>query len=502
MPNIFDYDAGNIGTSPNDRASAAHVTAGRRIAQNYNEAGAAYQQIGHEAGSTIAQLGKTYVDYQAHKEISAGGLAASSLALAATNKWNDTIKDPNTDPNDPSLQSKFLNEVEPQLQRLRESMTTEKGREWADHHINTIREHLVNTTTADMSTMAGVAAHNNAVQGLNNLSGMVDKDPHAIGIASDLWDTQIKALAESSPNMKGAQALKFQTEAKQKGMEQLVKAAVESSIRRGGDGTEISDDPKYAPYINAAERQRFIQDQRREERFARSEERAQKAWEKEQAQFKSDNTVVALRKRMGPDAEGGPVSREDVHKLEEAGELTRRDLEHVINLQEHYNREPPPSAASAETYRVTIDQVRKGDIKTLGPIWALESQGKLTRQDSDRLQKAVMDMKTDAGSSLQQEKHHFLEGVKNQINKSIFGALYQGGSAKSYEFERALDRKMEEYRKAGKDPHDLLDPEKPDYMGQQKVLNQYITPLDQDLRKVIEDAAKVGKRPPLSNFSK
>jgi hypothetical protein len=46
-------------------------------------------------------------------------------------------------------------------------------------------------------------------------------------------------------------------------------------------------------------------------------------------------------------------------------------------------------------------------------------------------------------------------------------------TARLYWFERDIDRKVERYRRDGKDPHDLFDPSKPDYLGTPEALAPY-----------------------------
>jgi hypothetical protein len=42
-----------------------------------------------------------------------------------------------------------------------------------------------------------------------------------------------------------------------------------------------------------------------------------------------------------------------------------------------------------------------------------------------------------------------------------------------YWFDREIDRKIQRYRRDGKDPHDLFDPSKPDYLGTPEALAPY-----------------------------
>jgi hypothetical protein len=56
-----------------------------------------------------------------------------------------------------------------------------------------------------------------------------------------------------------------------------------------------------------------------------------------------------------------------------------------------------------------------------------------------------------------------------------------------YNLERDLDHRIQYYRKCGKDPFDLLDPSKPDYMGKPELIAQYRLAA---LRHALEERAR------------
>ena len=62
----------------------------------------------------------------------------------------------------------------------------------------------------------------------------------------------------------------------------------------------------------------------------------------------------------------------------------------------------------------------------------------------------------------------------------------QLGRSKMYLFERDLDRRIAAHVKAGKDPHDLFDPAKPDYAGKPGELDRYRT----TVREALEETAR------------
>jgi hypothetical protein len=516
MPNIeVPKTDTNLGFQLSDRAADSSALAGRRIAQNYNETASAIDKAGAQIGSGVAVAKEAVFKYEAHQEIRNGALAFAQRRLALDREWHDRATDAaQNNPNDTSVGPEFREKVmEPTLDRFVSAFRTQEGKQWAEHQADSLRNHMFEKTAGDMATIAGHAAVVTHTQITNTMSTNAMEEPDSVKSILKDYDNYTGALAKSNPNMTATQLAKFQDELSQKGKENIVRSAVFGAIQKNPDtGLKLAQDPDLAPFINGMEVKQFETYARTQQRLQMSEAREQKRFAQEQAQSLSDQTVIGFRKRMGPDAEGPPLTREEINAAADGlpwsrgdtpgvPRLTRRDVEHIQALQEHYNREPPPTAKSAESYRNYIDQIRDGTIKTLGPIWAAESRGELTRQDSDRLQKAVGDLRTEAGASLQTDMKRFIAGAKGQIDKSVLGAsIYTNGGMELYRFEIDLDRKMEEYRKQGKNPRDLITPGNPAYMGDPKVIQQYISPLDQSVRDAVAPAAQ-GKRAPISNFA-
>ncbi len=498
MPNITEYDAGNIGQSPSDRASSAHVQAGRRIAMQYNEAGQAVRDLGHEIGSTIATVGKAYVDYQAHKEISAGGLGASSLLLSKTQEWEATIKPGSgVDGHDPSIQPKFMGGLEQKLQAFRDSFSTEKGREWADHRINTIREHLANKTTGDMSTMAGVTAHNDYMGKINiGVSTLTaDPTPDQLKLQFDMWDMDRKAIVAGLPGMKGAQAADFDAKSEREGKTAFVRAAAEAAMRKTGNADSIVKDERFAPYINQQEIDRLRREEEHQRRLVASEARASKLMAKEEAQYKSDDTMVQLRKDM---AAGKPWNQEQLNRAVDAGEMTRKDFFYAIDKMEHYGKEETPKRISDENYQPLLDKIRAGEMQGKSEIWATETNKdpskRINAQASDRLSRIYDEMRSPEGQKWQQKLKEFEDSVKPSIDKSVVGgASHPSGAIKFREFKDELDLRAEQL--GPKERWKLIRKGNKEYMATDETLKDYITPMDAQIQRQMKDILGDVKEP-------
>src|SRR5262249_4758139 len=108
---------------------------------------------------------------------------------------------------------------------------------------------------------------------------------------------------------------------------------------------------------------------------------------------------------------------------------------------------------------------------------------KLSVTDLNRLRNEFAQMRTPDGERLMQAKGDLVKAVKGAIDKSnpLMGKTDHDGAQNLYRFEWDLTRKMNEYRAAGKNPYDLLDPSKPDYFAKPDALQQYQKPLDKSI---------------------
>jgi hypothetical protein len=254
MPNIKEFDAPSLGLQPSDRGAAAFAATGRRAGAFYSQAAQSIATAGTRLGSAVASAGDAAVNYLDHREISRGTLGSAKLLYDSTESWNTTAK--NADPNDPSVAKKWLEEeLEPKLQQFQDSFSTEKSQAWALHRADQIREHMFNKTSADMTTLAGVAVTNNIRNTSNIYSNTAMTDPSSVPSMLGHVDHDIEGIVSSSPNLKGADAARVRSEVSQKTKESIVKAGAFGAIQKSADPVATADEwtRKYSQYINGAE---------------------------------------------------------------------------------------------------------------------------------------------------------------------------------------------------------------------------------------------------------
>lgn len=125
-------------------------------------------------------------------------------------------------------------------------------------------------------------------------------------------------------------------------------------------------------------------------------------------------------------------------------------------------------------------------ITSLDPVRQAYIDGNLTRTDEDWLEKKFTDARSPDGQRLSAIRSQFSKAVEPAIDKSnpLAGVIDANGKLQSYAFERYVDQKVDEYRKAGKSPFDLFDPTKPDYLGKPEALAPFQKTLQQSVQEL------------------
>jgi hypothetical protein len=166
--------------------------------------------------------------------------------------------------------------------------------------------------------------------------------------------------------------------------------------------------------------------------------------------------------------------------------LTGEAKAHLLAIADRTAGPDPDETSSAVTARGLLDRIRLRDgdpsrIAAAGDIYDAYVAGKLNRDDFNFVRREFRDRQTSADSPLFAHKQAFLRSVALACDKSdpLIGDIDRPGREKMYLLERDLDRKIDQYRKAGRDPIDLFDPSKPDFAGTPESLSRY-SPTPQD----------------------
>lgn len=497
MPTIRQYEAPALGLQPSSTGIDATAKAAQQVEKSYNQAAAATTEVGNQfarnISSAIKDVGEVAVKYMEHREISHGSAAYAQLNDTLTQQWNETAK--GADPNDPTIAQKFREEtLEPALENYQKGFLTEGGQKFAESRTYALRNHMFEKTAADMSLLAKDAVSVNVKQTANSLSNTAMTDPSAVPYLLESADAMVGNMVNSSPNIKGADAARAHTGLTQTMKENIVKSGAIGAIQRAADpeAEAIKWGAKYPEYINGAELKTLAANARAQIHARRADDTYARVLEEKKQQIISDSRETGYLQRLYSDnpKEQAQVS---VKAIVNDPNLTRTAKERMIGV---VNREFKPETAAQESNRNAMDlleRVRRPDgdpdrINDLTPLYKARIDGKVNRTDFEMLRKEFTDVRTPEGERLSVRKNEFMKAVAPSIDKSnpLMGTLDKDGKLNTYRLMVDLDHKIDEYRKAGKNPYDLLDPSKPDYMGAPAALQPYQKPLQQSIRDQAE----------------
>ena len=166
-------------------------------------------------------------------------------------------------------------------------------------------------------------------------------------------------------------------------------------------------------------------------------------------------------------------------------------------------REVTPAASQRESMAL-LDDMRKpaGDptrVSDMNPIVDAYTQGKLTREDFSFLQTQFNNVRAPDGDKLASVERDFLKGMQSSITKSnpLMGQLDREGDRKLYEFNWMVSQRVAQARREGKNPFDLFDPAKPDYLGKPEALRPYQTTTQQSSQSIADALSQQGTAVPI-----
>ncbi len=324
--NITEFTSAADSLRPSETGIDAIVQGARRAGAFYNEAATTVQQAGDQfarnVGTSIKDVGDTAVNYMAHKDVSQYNVASSALVADKAKAWNQAIsgvknpnwdgKDPNTqwiqkplDPDDPAASKNFMDGLNGDLDKLKDSMFTEAGQDHAESHNAALRAHFQATTTADISTMAGVAAKAKTVATVNNYSNAAVSDPAGVDNYATLAANAIDNEFANHPGLKGAEGAKLAGEYKAQALKQIYQSGSMSAIQKSSnpEATAAAWSQRYPDYINGAEALTLAKAAKGQVKFNNAQDKAaqaaQKAVEHADAQTFGSNLIGQYLKPDG-----------------------------------------------------------------------------------------------------------------------------------------------------------------------------------------------------------
>ena len=234
MPRIAEYEAPEgLGIRPTETGIESTAAAARRVGGAYSETSQLTKEAGARIGSAVQEAGTVATEYLAKREISQGAAAFAGLMNAKTKQWHDTNK--GADPNDPTVAQNYQQSVEADLAKFKSGFLTQAGQDWAEHHIEQLRNHLYAKSHADRATAAGNAVAINAKTTVNGLANAA------------FWDGTEKGLQTALSSL-GTSGLPKPVVEESK--EVIIQRAAMGAIKQNAALPDWIQKPEYSKYVD------------------------------------------------------------------------------------------------------------------------------------------------------------------------------------------------------------------------------------------------------------
>lgn len=510
MPNIQGFDTPDLTLRPSETGVEATAGAARRIGAFYNQAGDAINSTGQRVASTIKDVGTAVEDYETHREVSTGSKTFADMQLGLTQQWQNALKGAN--PNDPSVAAKFRETVlEPALEQFKGSFGTERAQNWAEAKADALRQHMDNTTASDMSTMAGIAVHDNLRSVANSMSNTAMLDPASVGHLLADADHSVGGIVASSPNLNATDAARVRSEVSAQTKAAIVKAGAIGAIQKSGDPEKTADEwtRKYPDFINGEEARALAGNARQQIRARNYDFETNRRREKEVAQDqsaeKTQQYLIDVRSK-DPRIASDPTA---VKILNDTG-LTKTDKNNLLNYVDRQMKPETDSRISQQTFVGLLRDLRDPTAdpdKVMQQAWDARlmdpgKPGSMTEHDFNQVRQEIVARKTPEGAALERDRGQFFK----QYTGSILGAAAatynpQIGDPKLYNAEQDARRMEGMLRQKGLDPHLAYDPASEYFLGRPERLQKWQQSMQVDLQTRAQGPAAATATRPETPFS-
>lgn len=291
MPVIPTYDAPNLGLQPSEVGVDALQQAARRVGAFASQTGEDMAQLGARVGSSLRDAGTVAMQSIEHHETAAGAKNYADLFASLTADWTAAAK--KADPNDAGAAARWREQVmEPALDKFaNQGFITEGGQQFAQQHIAALRQHLVEKTSTDMSTLAAVAVHTNFEETKNRLASSVYNDPSSLEFALKTADSSLGAIISSSPTLTAGDAARVRSTALLEAREGIVKSAVVGMIEKNSNVDLTAIEQKYGEYLKPGEMDMF-------QRQMKAQQKANAYYDRQNIALQKQENDLKLHKDM------------------------------------------------------------------------------------------------------------------------------------------------------------------------------------------------------------
>jgi hypothetical protein len=463
-------------TSPIDTIDPNKLgTAADQLSTSARMEGALYRQAGEDYKEAGKTLGEAIDNHHFMNEVSTGAAASAAMTNNKMEEWRQAASQPGA-AHDQELQKKFMeNSLEPALQQWQDGFSTERGQKWALDHADTIRQEFYHTTAADMANITGEQRHADVTTQMNQLGAMVAKSPATADLAIKQWNSFIDAQAQDTTFQTPENASKLQTW-RQDGLNEIAKVQVKSFADQKNFAVAqgLLDSGVHDKNIPPSERLELGEYIKRAQKDAQSDQlRAMELQDKIQKQKADAVKSDIIDREMSPQPGDKPVTNAEIRQNPDLKFEDKKQMYQVLAKDD-----TTTASQSAGNARDMFNNIVKpaGDpdkITSLSAINQAYIDGKINKADLDWLSKRFNDYGGSQNENANKDWDTFYKDHLPQIDKSTMLKNDPLSKENAYKYQQFVESKKQEYLAQNKDPHDLIDPTKPDYLGSPEVLKQF-----------------------------
>ena len=189
--------------------------------------------------------------------------------------------------------------------------------------------------------------------------------------------------------------------------------------------------------------------------------------------------------------------------LDPVGEGSKEHYLNIIRARAKEHKEKPIQQ-DPKIYLNVLQGIRSGEITDetqIEQVFAMSAQNRkgITWEDTKSLRKEFEERRTPSGRVLGDAIDSFVKKHQAAIDRSnpVMGIKDELGTRKLGQFNDFILHKVEEYRQEKKNPHDLFDESKPDYIGKPEIIDRYRTTTMESIHSKAESARR-GMKPKIT----
>lgn len=386
-PQIAVYDAPEAGLRPTEIGVDATAAAARRVGAAYSESAQLTKEAGARIGSAIETAGKQAVDHITSAQVNLGAAAFAGIVNDKTKEWHDINQAAGANglANDPSVAKNFLDGLETKLQEFKGGFLTAGGQQWAEQHVESLRNHFYQKTAADQTTAANQAF---AVNANNTVNGLTNAAFWGGGAKADV-DKQLGYLETSG----------LPRDMIEKSKAQIIRAGAMGGIKQNATVPDWVKEKPYSQYIDAADLKHLETAERQQQTQNRVVQKQQELYTKQEnvqavkdahQQNRDENTVLDTSTGHYIINPAYFVNADKIRKMPEGKDQGEHD---IAWGRAERDRKAPTVASNPDVHSDLLDRMvgQTDNPTTKIQIDLAENRNEITARDAQKMRRLLTD---------------------------------------------------------------------------------------------------------------